>query len=493
MGGRYVGVEEVMAEQCTGRGRRGVVVAAAPIAAGIGAEMLRNGGNAFDAAVAAALAETVLLPPKCGLAGDLVAIRLRPDAGAPEALLAIGPAPRRLGEAVVRDGGLPDTGALAVGVPGAAAGYAALAALGRLPLARLAAPAIDLAGAGVPWSPIVTVLGEESADLVARHNPAGTRYFPGGRPPAPGELVELPGLALALEEFVARGADLFAGPVGAAVAATVRAAGGVLDEEDLRTAVARWEPAARVTAHGWDLWATPAPTHGPSLLDAAALFPPGRADGASVLAAVAASAERRRATLGDPLVAAGTSMVSAADAHGNVVAVVHSNSYPRFGSGLVVDGYDLILANRAGRGFTPEPGHPNFPAPGRRPATTLHAWAAGPASAEPKATLVGGTPGGVNQVPWNAQLLASLVGGRTSPGHLVVEPRWEWSPADGSIRIEDGTSDDDWASFASAGLDTHAVERWELRSAQQVVARPRGGTAVTGAVDPRTGGLALGV
>jgi len=492
VGGRFVGVEAVMAEQCTGRGRVGVVVAAAPIAAGIGAEVLRAGGNAYDAVVAAALAETVLLPPKCGLAGDLVALRLRPGEPAPDALLAVGPAARRLAEAV-RSGGLPETGPLSVGVPGAAAGYAALAECGRLPLPRLAAPAVDLARGGVPWSPICTVLGEEAADLVAVYNPDGTRYYPGGPPPAPGQLVELPGLAAALEEFVARGAGLFHGPVGEAVARTVRDAGGVLDEEDLRAAAAEWVAPAHVAAHGWDLWATPAPTHGPSLLDAVASLPPGGADAAAVLGAVAAAAERRRATLGDPLVAAGTSMVSAADADGNVVAVVHSNSYPRFGSGLVADPYDLILSNRAGRGFTAEDGHPNFPLPGRRPATTLHAWAAGPAAGPSGATFVGGTPGGVNQVPWNAQLLASLVAGRTNPGRLVVEPRWEWSVADGAVRLEDGTPDDDWSSLAAAGVDARSAERWELRSAQQVVARPVAGAAVVGAVDPRTGGLALGV
>src|SRR5690606_39657242 len=65
------------------------------------------------------------------------------------------------------------------------------------------------------------------------------------------------------------------------------------------------------------------------------------------------------------------------------------------GSGLVVPEYDLILANRAGRGFTAEPGHPNFPEPGRRPATTLHLWAAGPGGGRPR--VVGGTPGGANQ------------------------------------------------------------------------------------------------
>src|SRR5690606_6447461 len=90
---------------------------------------------------------------------------------------------------------------------------------------------------------------------------------------------------------------------------------------------------------------------------------------ADVLRRVLAAIDRRSNTGG------GTSMISAADAEGSVVTLIHSNSFPRFGSGLVVPQYDLVLNNRAGRGFTGEIGHPNFPRPGQRPLTTLHAWA----------------------------------------------------------------------------------------------------------------------
>jgi gamma-glutamyltranspeptidase/glutathione hydrolase len=482
-----------MAEQCTGRGRRGVVVAAAPTAAAIGTEMLRAGGNAYDAAVAALLAETVLLPPKCGLAGDLVALRQSPEADGPMALLAIGGAPRRLGDEILRRGDLPETGPLSVGVPGAPAGYAALADDARFALAELAAPAIELARGGVPWAPICTVLGEEAAELVATHTPHGTRYFPGGRPPEPGELVVLAGLAAVLEEFVARGAALFAGPVGDAVVAAVRVGGGVLEIDDVAAGEATWVAPAHVVAAGYDLWATPAPTHGPSLLDAVtAAHSAGTPDAGHVLRAVLDAARRRRTTLGDPLAATATSMVSAADAEGNAVTVVHSNSYPRFGSGLVVDEYDLILANRAGRGFTGEPGHPNFPRPGQRPATTLHAWAARSPGGE---TLVlGGTPGGVNQMPWNAQTLQAVLGGELDPGRLVVAPKWEWLPDREAVRVEAGLPASEQAALSTAsGTPVEGVEEWALRSAQQVIVAPVPGRAVVGGVDPRTGGLALGV
>lgn len=490
MGGTVLGASAVMAEQCTGRGARGVVVAAAPQAASAGAAVLADGGDAHDAAVAAALAECVLLPPKCGLAGDLIALRVRPGVTAPEALLGIGPAPKRLAGAVRERGDLPDTGPLSVGVPGAPAGYTALAAAGRLSRARLAAPAVALAGGGFAWAPICALLGEESLGVVRAGTPDGCRYYPDGRPLAAGELVQLPGLATLLRAWVDLGADLFGGELGAVVFERVAAAGGVLEPDDLTSARAEWVPADCVQVAEWDLWATPAPTHGPSLLDALAGWDT-TWSAADVLAAVRAAAARRAASAGDPLVAAGTSMVSAADADGTVVAVVHSNSYPRFGSGLVVDELDLVLANRAGRGFSAEPGHPNFPEPGRRPVTTLHAWAAGPAGHGP--ALVGGTPGGENQMPWNAQTLHAVLGGRTVPGQLVTDPRWEWLPSSAAVRVEDGLDVDDRTALVDAVGDVVPAPTWGLRSAQQVVRRPVPGEAVVGAVDPRTGGLALGV
>ncbi|MBW3663910.1 MAG: gamma-glutamyltransferase family protein [Actinobacteria bacterium] len=495
MGGSFQGTLPVAAEQATGRGVRGVVAAAAPHAAALGAEVLRAGGNAFDAVVTAGLAETVLLPPKCGLAGDLIALRLEPGQDAPTALLAIGGAPAGLVDAVARQG-WGATGPSAVGVPGAPAGYAALAELGTRSLVELAAPAARLARDGFVWAPICTVLAEESHDLVARWNPEGTRYFPRGAAIAPGSVVRLPGLAAVLDEFAARGAGLFEGPVGDAAVAKVRQLGGVVTMEDLsRFGAADWCEPARGEVAGHEVWATPAPTHGPSLLAAVAAAQPGDDPGV-VWQRVQTAIAERRGTLADPR--EGTSMVSAADADGNAVVVIHSNSYPRFGSGLVVADYDLILANRAGRGFTGEPGHPNFPAPGRRPATTLHAWAWG---GDGRATLLGATPGGANQMPWNAQLIQQLVDDERPLGMLVVAPRWEWlqpdsdgedGPAQGhGIRVEAGFAAADVDRLRAVADHLEEVARWGLRSAQQVLARPEPGAALTAAVDPRTGGTVV--
>ncbi|HZB43239.1 MAG TPA: gamma-glutamyltransferase [Ilumatobacter sp.] len=478
----------VMAEQVTARGVHGVVAAAAPQAAQAGAAALRDGGNAYDAAVAAALAETVLLPPKCGFGGDLIAIVIPGFGVEPQALIAVGGAAAGHAD-VARAGRWRDVGPDSVGPPAAAAGYAALADRGRLERERLATPAIALALDGFAWAEVCTRLSRLAADLVAEMNPGGCVYYPGGEPIAPGTVVRLPGLADVLREWVGRGAALLEGPVGAAIAREIGARGGALTTEDFVLATADWMPCVQAAPGDRTLWATPAPTHGPGLLSAIVDYVAGGDESvAGVHRAVMAAIERQRRELGDP---GGTSMVSAADAGGTVVVVVHSNSYPRFGSGIVVPEYALTLANRAGRGFTPEPGHANFPERGRRPATTLHAWAVSDNGGAPK--WAGATPGGVNQLPWNAQTLARLLAGEERPGMLVAGALWEWIADDDGLRVETGFAAEDVEALRAQTSRVVSAPRWGCKSAQQVVRVPLPGEAWEAAADPRTVGLALGI
>ncbi|MEO3857952.1 gamma-glutamyltransferase [Acrocarpospora sp. B8E8] len=433
----------VLAANAVAHGSLGVVGAGARTAAVIGAAALLDGGNAFDAVIAAGLAETVLLPPKCGLAGDVVALVLPAGRPAPRALLSIGAAARRLPGALATRP-LPRDGGLSVGVPGAPGGYAALAALGRLGLDRLARPAIELARRGIVWPELCAALAREADGLLARHQPTGCRYRPAAGPLKAGTLLRLPGLALLLGEFAERGAGLFHGPAGAVLAERVAAAGGVVGRDDLAVPTAEWAEPVRQDG----IWATPAPTRGPALLAALA---------------------GERALAGGPI-GEGTSVVAAADNEGNAVVMVHSNSHPQFGSGLVAEPYDLVLSNRAGRGFHPDPGHPDGPAPGRRPPTTLHAWALDTRGTG-RPDVFGATPGGEQQVPWNAQVLGDLM--TTGPddlGAILTGPRW--SLQDGArVPVEES---------ASAVRPAHVLLRLT-------------GAGLTAAADPRIGAIALGV
>ena len=488
-GSAWRAARAVMAEQCTGRGPNGVVAAAAPVAAALGAEALRQGGNAYDAAVTAALAETVLLPPKCGLGGDMVALVVPAGATEPEALVAVGGAPAGLAE-LAAAGHMAIDGPTSVGVPAAAAGYAALAARGRFDRARHAAPAIALARDGFAWARICTVLAGESAELLRRENPGGTRYLPSGAPIEPGAVTRLPGLGEVLQEWAARGDGMLQGPVGEAIVAAVQGRGGVLAAADLAYGTAEWSACMAVEVGGHRLSATPAPTHGPSLLHALEwLGTPASARPAEVYRAVSEAVRRRTASEGTELVDGGTSMVSCADRDGTIVVVVHSNSFPRFGSGIVVDGLDLILANRAGRGFSSVPGSRNFPVAGRRPATTLHAWAL--VQSGVPGCLAGATPGGVNQVPWNAQLVVDLLRCHGDAGAAVVAPRWGLLPGDGVVGAEHGFEPEDLEELVGAAGRVEPAGPWGLRCAQQVVVRGGPDQALLAAVDPRTVGAVV--
>jgi gamma-glutamyltranspeptidase/glutathione hydrolase len=128
---------------------------------------------------------------------------------------------------------------------------------------------------------------------------------------------------------------------------------------------------------------------------------------------------------------------------------------------------------------------------GRRPATTLHAWVLADPDGTPR--WAGGTPGGANQLPWNAQTLARLLGAEHSPGALVTAPLWEWLPEDDGVRIEAGFSTQDVAKLTAQATRVVAAPQWGCKSAQQVVRVPRTGEAWEAAADPRTVGLAVAV
>ena len=176
-----------------------------------------------------------------------------------------------------------------------------------------------------------------------------------------------------------------------------------------------------------------------------------------------------------------------------MVVIVHSNSFPRFGSGIVVAGYDLVLANRAGRGFSPIEGHPNFPKAGRRPATTLHAWAAGgPDGAGVR--LMGGTPGGANQMPWNAQIAGARARRVRRAGHArdctrvgVAARRRRCADRGRDVRRRRREA------LRAAAPRVISASRWGCKSAQQVVRVPNVGEVWSAPPTRGPQGAAIGV
>jgi gamma-glutamyltranspeptidase/glutathione hydrolase len=230
-----------------------MVVSAAPEASRAGAEVLAAGGNAMDAAIAAALALAVVYPQAGNLAGGGFLVARTPD-GVVRALdfRETAPARARPGMFLGPDGRLVEWAstrtALAVATPGSVRGYAeAHRKLGRLPWSRVVAPAERLARTGFRVPPGLSKDIDEEKALLGRWEESRRLFLPGGRPLAPGTLLRQPDLARTLSRIAREGPEAFhAGDLAARLASFVRAHGGVLSELDLAGYAPVWRPAEEV-------------------------------------------------------------------------------------------------------------------------------------------------------------------------------------------------------------------------------------------------------
>lgn len=402
-------------------GRRGMVAASQPLAVAAGLEILAAGGNAADAAVAAAAALNVTEPTSTGIGGDCFALYYEAATGRITALNGSGRAPAGLTlERLRREGFgdvLPPYHAHTVTVPGACAGWCDLIERhGSLPLARILAPAVRLAEEGFPVAPITAYHWARGAERQLAHAPGGRELTIEGRAPRPGEIFRNPGLARTLRAVAEGGKDAFyRGPIAEAIAATVQAAGGCMTVEDLAGHTSTWDEPISTTYRGLRIWECPPNGQGLAALlalnilegfDLASLDPlsPERlhlAIEAMRLAFADArwyiadpqftdvpiyqllskdyAAERRKlinpshATLdqrrGTPIAGSDTVYFCVVDAAGNACSFINSN-YMGFGTGIVPAGWGFTLQNR-GHNFSLDPAHPNALAPGKRPYHTI--------------------------------------------------------------------------------------------------------------------------
>ncbi len=341
-----------------------------PATATAGARVLREGGNAVDAAVAAVLTSFVAEPLLTGFGAGGYLLVVPP--GEPPVLLdffveapgrGLDPAARAPLRAVTIDFGdatqVFHVGAASCGTYGNPAGLAAAVEMfGVAPLAELTAPAARLARDGVRVAPMQAYLYALLAEINAA-TPAGrARHLPGGAPPRAGEIVTDPELADALDRFGADGpAPFYTGDIAAAVVEEVRAQGGLLGADDLAAyQLVRRSPLS-VPYHGAVVHLNPPPSAGGLLLSRALAEldrAPGPPDVAALVGAMAA-AERARtpeflAGLGAVDVAragrlGSTTHVSVLDADGWACAVTTSNGE---GSGVVVPGTGVHLNNVLG-------------------------------------------------------------------------------------------------------------------------------------------------
>lgn len=246
---------------------RGMVVSAAPEASRAGAEVLAAGGNAMDAALAAALALAVVYPQAGNLAGGGFLVARTPD-GTVRALdfRETAPARARHDMFLGRDGKpvpkASTASALAVAVPGSVRGYAeAHRRLGKLPWEKVVAPAVRLAREGFRVPEGLAKDLREERELLSRWEETRRIFLPGGEPPAPGTLLRQPELASTLERIGREGPEAFhRGEIAARIAGFVKAHGGILTEEDLAGYSPVWRVPEEIRSGKLAVWTMPLPS-----------------------------------------------------------------------------------------------------------------------------------------------------------------------------------------------------------------------------------------
>jgi gamma-glutamyltranspeptidase/glutathione hydrolase len=218
---------------------RNVVATSQPLAAQAGLRILAEGGNAVDAALAAAIALTVVEPSSNGIGGDAFALVW--DGERLHGLNASGRSPK--GWTPDRfPNGMPERGWESVTVPGAVSAWVALSErFGRLPLERLVAPAAGYARDGFPVGPMTASAWRRAATTYAGMDDFAAAFLPGGRPPGPGQTFRFPDQADTLEAIAAsRGEAFYRGHLADRIAAHAAATGGALSRDDLASHRPAW-------------------------------------------------------------------------------------------------------------------------------------------------------------------------------------------------------------------------------------------------------------
>ncbi len=433
--------------------KNGMVATSQNLAAQAGLQILRQGGNAVDAAVATAACLTVVEPTSNGIGGDAFALVWLKEKL--YGLNSSGPAPTALTPELLEQQGLrqmPVDGWLPVTVPGAPAAWAELVGrFGRLKLTEVLAPAIEYAEAGFPVSPIISrqwAAGYKRFSVL-KGSEFGCwleTFAPAGRAPLAGEIWRSPAHAHTLRRLADSDCqDFYQGEIARRIDAFSRQYGGCLRASDLAGYRPEWVEPISVNYRGHEVWELPPNGHGLVTLLALNILQGMQferkesadtyhlhieaiklafADGLKYIAdprrsnvpvkellAETYAAERRQMigkaalqpTAGEPA-KGGTVYLATADGEGNMVSYIQSN-YMGFGSGLVVPETGIALHNR-GCNFSLEPGHANALAPGKRP---YHTIIPGFLTKNGKAVGPFGVMGGFVQPQGHLQMVTSML------------------------------------------------------------------------------------
>jgi gamma-glutamyltranspeptidase/glutathione hydrolase len=527
-------------------GRRGMVASSQPLATEAGLRILRQGGNAADAAVATAAALNVTEPNMTGIGGDVFSLYYEAQAGEVTALNGSGRTPKGLTiDGLSRDGihdEIPLYHAHSITVPGACAGWFDLIARhGRKGMGEILIPAIELAEEGFPVAPITARLWSASLGPL-RSSPGGAAFMIDGRGPRPGEIFRNPGLAETFRTIAEGGPKAFyEGEIAEAIAKLVQAHGGTLCEEDLAQHASSWDQPISTVYRGLRLWECPPNGQGLAALLALNILrgmslgeqdPLGAQRFHLMIEAMRLAFEDARWYVADPdhattpripleellsddyantrrkLIDPGrahpkpkrgapsassdTVYLCCVDADGNACSLINSN-YMAFGSGLSPTGFGFTLQNRAQQ-MSLDPTHPNAVAPRKRPYHTII-----PAllTRESDGSLYGpmGVMGGFMQPQGHLQVTVAMADDDCDPQAALDRPRFGLMAGRGAgtVSVESGLPAETRAGLSAMGHTLQEVDglaRIQFGRGQIIRRDPNG--VLWGGSDPRADGCAMG-
>src|SRR3954466_5523067 len=458
----------------------GIVATSYVQASQAGAEVLRQGGSAVDAAIAANAVLGVEEPMMNGIGGDLFAIYFDAKSGKLYGLNSSGWAPQGLTRERMKAKGaekMPLRTIDAVTVPGAVAGWNALhGKFGKLPWKDLFRPAIFYADQGYAVPELVHEFWSEAPQIFA-NDPEGKQvYLPKGQPPAVGEIFRNPDLAKTLRAISVGGADAYyKGEIAHAILGTSQALGGTMSASDLAEFRPEWVEPISTSYRGWTVYELPPNGQGMAALEMLNIMEtaPASPDGPLSVAELHKKTEAMKLAYADlerynadprfakiPVkgllskdyakeraklidsdhancnVAYGTpqsetTYLTAVDRDGNIVSLIQSN-YETFGSGVTVKGMGFVLQDR-GALFSLNPKSPNALAPHKRPFHTII-----PAFMEHGDQHIGfGIMGGANQPLAHAQFVSNIADYGMNIQQALETARFTVHPEGGcNIRIE---------------------------------------------------------
>jgi gamma-glutamyltranspeptidase / glutathione hydrolase len=435
----------------------GIVATSQPLAAQVGLDILKAGGNAADAAIATDAMMGLVEPMSCGIGGDLFCIYWDAKTQKLYGLNASGRSPYALNREVFKEKGLkeiPGNGILSWSVPGCVDGWDQLGKrFGTMPLSKLVAPAIQYAEEGFPVTEIIASYWKRGEPLAQLYPDTGATYYPNGHAPVMGELFRNPNLATSLRAIAEGGRDAYyRGPIAEQIVSYSQKHGGYFTKKDFADHTSNWVEPVSTNYRGYDVWELPPNGQGIAVLqilnilegydlrsmgrhspDYLHLFIEAKklayADRAKYFADPSfaklpveqliskeyAARQRKRidpqraansVDPGDPLLAKGgdTIYLCVVDKDRNCCSFIQSN-FAGFGSRLVPGKVGFVMQNR-GSQFSLDPKHLNSLEPHKRP---FHTIIPAMVTKEGKPWLAFGVMGGDMQPQGHVQVLLNMI------------------------------------------------------------------------------------